>query len=184
MRANIAKPDQSEHPPFALTYVNATAAALAESNIVDIRDLMLIQCDSLEALVSHVADEKANLTYAPGKWSLKESIVHLSDTERVFGYRAMRIARGDETPLAAFDQDSYVPESRANVRTLKNILAEFRAVRGATLAMVNSFDDEALGKTGMASNKLVSVRALCWLMAGHAAHHIVITRDRYLPALA
>jgi hypothetical protein len=184
MRATIARPENSEHAPFAITYINATDSALSEAGLADVRDLLAGQCDALETLLKDVSDEQANAGYAPGKWSLKESIVHMSDTERVFSYRAMRIARADETPLAAFEQDHYVPESRANARTLTDILAEFRAVRGASLALVNSFDETALPQVGTASNRLFSVRALCWIMAGHAAHHIGIARDRYLPALA
>lgn len=184
MRAPIARPDTSEHAPFALTYVNASASALEASGIADVRDLLATQCDALEGLLLGISDEKSNMGYAPGKWSLKESIVHMSDCERVFSYRAMRVARADETPLPGFEQDDYVPESRANSRTLADILAEFRAVRGSTLALVNSLDEAALVKSGTASGRPFTVRALCWMLAGHAAHHIGITRDRYLPALA
>ena len=188
MRPIIARPEAQEFAPFYGTYVD-TAASMLGANpptanpATDIRDLMGDQCDVLEAMVSGVQDEQANLPYAPGKWSLKESIVHMSDTERVFSYRAMRIARGDATPLASFNQDDYVPESRSNQRTMADILAEFRAVRGSTLALVNSLDATALLRNGTASGQTVSTRAICWIIAGHAAHHINLTRDRYLPAL-
>lgn len=184
MPAPIVRPDTSEHAPYALAYVNATAAALSTAGMSDVRDLLKSQCDALETLLKGVSDEQANAGYAAGKWSLKESIVHMSDAERVFSYRIMRIARADETPLPGFEQDDYVPESRANARNLSDILAEFRAVRGASIALVNSLDEIALGQTGMAGGRLTTVRALCWVLAGHVAHHIGITRDRYLPALA
>ena len=183
MPTTIPRPDPAEHAPFALTYVNAAAAAMAETGLRDIQSLLASQCDALEQLVAKLPDDKANLQYAPGKWTLKESLVHIADAERVFSYRAMRIARGDQTPLPGFEQDNYVPHSRANSRTLSDILAEIRAVRNASVALVQSFDDEAVNQSGTASNKPVTVRALCWLIAGHAAHHITITRDRYLPAL-
>ena len=141
------------------------------------------QCDEIESLVRGISDDQANKGYAPGKWSLKESIVHICDAERIFAYRALRIGRGDETPLASFEQDDYVPTSRANMRSTADILAEFRAVRGASLALLNSFDDEAIARVGTASDRLFTTRALCWIMAGHAAHHVGLTRDRYVPAL-
>lgn len=183
MRPIISRPESTEHSDFARTYVEATAAALAASGRNDVRDILAAQCDELEALVTGLSEEQANAGYAPGKWSLKESIVHMSDTERVFSYRCMRVSRGDKTSLPGFEQDDYVPESRANRRTLADVLAEFRAIRGATLALVNSLDDEALNKIGTASGNPVSARALCWIITGHAAHHLVITRDRYVPAL-
>ncbi|MBC8090169.1 MAG: DinB family protein [Phycisphaerae bacterium] len=183
MRSTIARPDASEHAPYYGTYINAAASTLERTGQDDIRDLMLGQCDEIEALVRGISDEQANHGYAPGKWSLKESIVHICDAERVFAYRALRIARGDETPLSSFEQDDYVPTSRANARTMTDILSEFRAVRGASLALLNSFDNDAIARTGTASDRLFSTRALCWIMAGHAAHHVALTRDRYVPAL-
>lgn len=183
MRTAIARPEAQEFAPYYVTYVDATANALAASGASDIRDLMATQCDTLEALVRGISDDQANLGYAPGKWTLKESLVHVCDAERIFSYRAVRIARGDETPLASFEQNDYVPESRSNDRTMASILAEFRAIRASTIALVNSFDAPAIDKRGTASGQTVSARALCWIMAGHVAHHIGLTRDRYVPAL-
>ncbi|MEP6778320.1 MAG: DinB family protein, partial [Gemmatimonadaceae bacterium] len=101
----------------------------------------------------------------------------------VFSYRCMRVARADKTSLPGFDQDAFVPESRANARTLDDVLAEFRAVRGATLALVNSLDEAALAQVGVSSGNPFSARAFCWVIAGHAAHHISLTRERYLPVI-
>jgi len=183
MLPSINRPETGEYSPIAQPYIDATAAALFEYGYTDLRQLLTTQCDRLETLVQGVREEQANEGYAPGKWSLKESIVHMSDTERVFAYRAMRVARGDATPLPGFEQDDYVPESRSNRRTLPDVLAEFSAVRAASTALINSLDDDALEKGGTASGKPVTVRALCWMIAGHVAHHLGITRDRYLPAL-
>lgn len=183
MPSTIARPDASEHAPYYSTYINAAADTLQRTGKSDIRDLMEGQCDEIAALVRDISDQSANNGYAPGKWSLKESIVHICDAERVFTYRALRIGRGDQTPLASFEQDDYVPTSRANTRTLTDILAEFRAVRAASLTLINSFDDDAIARLGTASDRPVSTRALCWMIAGHAAHHVGLTRDRYVPAL-
>ena len=100
--------------------------------------------------------------------------------ERVFAYRLLRVARGDKTPLPAFDHDAWVPESRASRRTLADILTELGAVRSATLALVRSIDDQAAAQVGTASGNPISVRALAWMIAGHFAHHLEITRTRYL----
>ncbi|MEP6834198.1 MAG: DinB family protein [Gemmatimonas sp.] len=183
MRSAIPRPDASEYAPYYGTYIAAAAATLEKSGQLDIRDLLLGQCDELETIVRDISEESANNTYAPGKWSLKESIVHMCDAERVFAYRALRIARGDQTPLASFEQNDFVPVSRANTRALADIFAEFRAVRAASLALLNSFDNDAIDRVGTASDRLVSTRALCWIIAGHATHHLGITRDRYVPAL-
>lgn len=183
MLPSITRPDTADFSPMAQPYIDATAATLFEYGYTDLRELLATQCDRLETLLHSVNDEQANQAYAPGKWSLKESIVHMSDTERVFAYRAMRVARGDATPLPGFEQDDYVPESRSNRRTLPDVLGEFNAVRGASVALIDSLDDEALEKVGTASGKRVTVRALCWMITGHVAHHLGITRDRYLPVL-
>ncbi|MEO7360376.1 MAG: DinB family protein [Gemmatimonadaceae bacterium] len=184
MRLAIARPDSSEYAAYYGKYVDATAHTLASSGTGDIRELMGQQCDELEDIVRDISDPQANLGYAPGKWTLKESLIHVCDTERIFSYRALRIARGDETPLTSFEQDDYVPESRANRRSMTDILAEFRLIRASTVALVKSFDDIAIDKRGTASGNPVSTRAVCWIIAGHAAHHIGLTRDRYVPALS
>jgi hypothetical protein len=113
---------------------------------------------------------------------LAESLVHVADTERVFAYRLLRIARGDSTPLAGFEQDDWVPESRASSRSLADILEELDAVRAATLCLVRSLDDTAVARQGVSSNHVVSARALVWMLAGHMAHHLTLTREKYLSA--
>jgi len=118
--------------------------------------------------------------YGSGKWTIKEVVVHLIDTERVFAYRAMRIARGDKQALHGFDQDAYVPNSNANARTPASIIAGYRAVREATIQLFKNLDDEALGRIGKASEAPVSPRAAGFIIAGHEIHHMTIIRDRYL----
>lgn len=183
MRAALNFPGEGEYAPYYKTYIDAAASKLAAAGIPDVRVLMEQQCDELAALVANCSEAQAELAYAPGKWTLKESLLHTSDTERVFTYRMLRVARGDSTPLLGFDHDAYVPQSRAHARTVAGIMAEFRAVRSATLALVNSLDATALAQHGTASNQPVSALGLCWIVAGHVTHHIGLVRDRYLPAL-
>ncbi len=177
---HIARPTAAEHAPYYTGYIDAAEATLAQRGLADIVALLEVQTADWQALMASVPDGKASHAYAPGKWTLAESLVHVSDTERVFAYRLLRIARGDRTPLPGFEQDDWVPASRAGSRSLADVLAEMYAVRAATLALVHSLDDEAVGQAGVASGKDVTARALVWMIAGHMQHHLVLTRDRYL----
>ena len=118
--------------------------------------------------------------YAPGKWTIKEVLIHICDTERIFAYRALRIGRGDITPLPGFEQDDYVPVSQANSRSIKNILAEYESVRKATLTLFNSMPRQAFTHIGTCNNSPVSLRALAYMIAGHEMHHVAIIKERYL----
>ena len=142
------------------------------------------QLAEVQELMAPLTDAQALTNYDPGKWSIKEVLLHLLDTERIFAYRALRIARGDQQPLPGFDQEAYGPAAGANSRPLTDILAEYAAVRAATLALFRSFTPTQLDCLGTASNCPVSVRALVFVAAGHEAHHLRILRERYLPLLA
>lgn len=179
---HIARPTTDEHAPFALTYINATTAALAAQGNDDLLALLEAQQDAWQTLIGALPASKGTFAYAPGKWTLAESLVHVTDTERVFSYRLMRVGRGDRTPLPGFEQDEWVPESRANRRALSDILSELLAVRAATLALVRSLDETALSQRGQASGHAITARALVWMIAGHQAHHLDITSERYLAA--
>lgn len=128
-------------------------------------------------------ERDGNFRYAPGKWTIKEILGHVTDGERIFTYRALRIARGDETPLASFEQDDYVKNGGFAARTLADLVEEFDAVRGASISLFRSFDDAAWGRRGVASEKQVSVRALGFITAGHQIHHRMILEENYLPAI-
>lgn len=117
--------------------------------------------------------------YAPGKWSVKEVIGHLCDTERVFAYRALRIGRGDTTPLASFDDQSYVQEMRASERSLAGIAREWGSVRNASLTLFESFQSTDWQRRGTAGDHAISVRALAYVMAGHVRHHLEVLDTRY-----
>lgn len=177
---HIRRPAADEHAPYAITYIDAAEAALAAHGTADIVRLLDAQRGEWQTLLANVPDSKASYAYAPGKWTLAESLIHVSDTERVFAYRLLRIARGDQTPLPGFEQDDWVPASRASRRSLSDILSEILACREATLALVSSLDEDAVAQRGMASGREVSARALVWMIAGHMAHHVTLTRERYL----
>lgn len=117
--------------------------------------------------------------YAVGKWTRKESFLHIIDTERVFTYRALRIARGDQTPMAGFDQDLFVANSEISQRSGADLIAEYQAVRQATIAFFQSLSTEMWSRMGVASGNDLSVRAAAYIIAGHELHHINLFLDRY-----
>jgi len=125
-------------------------------------------------------EEAANgLTYAQGKWTLKQVLGHLVDDERVFQYRALCIARGDERPLAGFDENDYMAASNFESRTIEDLLAEYRAVRHATVTLFAGLPEEAWSRRGSANGHEVTVRGLAFHIAGHELHHLRILRERY-----
>lgn len=127
-----------------------------------------------------IPEVKHNYAYAEGKWTIKDILLHLIDTERVFTYRALRIARQDITPLAGFEQDGYVFAAKANKRTFTSLLEEYESVRLATVSLFDSFSVEDLLRVGEASGFSVSVRALGYMITGHENHHTKIIKERYL----
>jgi uncharacterized damage-inducible protein DinB len=136
-----------------------------------------------QRLLTPLGEEAGNFRYAPEKWSIKELLGHVTDAERIFSYRLLRIARGDKTPLSGFEQDDYIKEANSSKRQLADLRAEFEAVRRATVFLVASLDEQALQRTGTASNNPISARALLFIIAGHDRHHWQILREKYLPAL-
>jgi hypothetical protein len=126
-----------------------------------------------------IPEARSHYRYAPGKWSIKEVIGHLSDVERIMAYRALRIARGDATPLPGFDEDAYVPYARSDDRTVGELIEEWVAARQASIALLRNLPADAWTRRGTASNKPVSVRALAFIIAGHEQHHLETLRVRY-----
>jgi uncharacterized damage-inducible protein DinB len=124
--------------------------------------------------------EKHNFSYAEGKWTMKELIQHIIDTERVFSYRALCFARNDNTSLPGFDQDVFVENDNANDRNYYDLLNEMEVLRKSSIQLFKSFSDEALLRVGVASNNKISVRALGYLFSGHQMHHLNIIKERYL----
>jgi DinB family protein len=129
-----------------------------------------------------ISADQSLYRYAPGKWSIRDVVGHLSDTERLFVFRAFWFARGFESPLPSFDQNVAVSAAHAEQRPWSSLVEEFRAVRAATLSFFQTLPDEAWARRGIASGKPFSVRALAYLAAGHVTHHSRILRERYLEA--
>ena len=128
----------------------------------------------------NIPSEKLEHAYAEGKWTPKDILLHIIDTERVFVYRAMRIARQDKTEMVGFEQDDYVDAGKANNRTINSLIEEYKTVRNATIALFDSFSDEELKSIGKANGSTVSVRALGFIITGHENHHNNVIREHYL----
>jgi hypothetical protein len=137
------------------------------------------QARELEALCAGLSESGAMFRYAEGKWTVKEVIGHLLDTERVFGYRLLRISRDDVTGLPGFDETSYVAEGRFNLRSIDDLVSEFRLQRASTLALVNGIPKDAWPRIGTANGFRTSARALVYIILGHTAHHLDLLRGRY-----
>jgi hypothetical protein len=171
--ATIMRPDATEYAPYYGTYVSKVGDG-------DLLKLLETQRTETQALLGGIPDARALHRYAPGKWSIKEVVGHIADAERIFSYRALRIARGDETPLPGFDENAYTPAGHFDARPLAELAAELDVVRRATLALLRGFPAEVWLRRGTASNHGVSVRALAYIIAGHERHHVMILRERYL----
>ncbi len=174
--AAIGRPDSNEYAPYYGKYVS----------LVPEGDILVTLGRQSPETVALLAPREADgdFRYAPGKWSVKESLGHLIDTEHVFSYRALRIARNDKTPLAGFEQDDYVKYGPFAQLSLSTLLEEFTLVRKATVALFRALDETAWTRRGVASNNEVTVRALAYMIAGHELHHRRIFQERYFPASA
>ena len=135
---------------------------------------------ALHTALKDVSDARASTRPAPSEWSIKEVIGHISDTERIFSYRALRFARNDATPLVGFDQDAYVPVGEFNARSLESLLRELDSVRAATLSFFEACSAEALLRRGTASGNVMSARAFLYAIAGHEDHHLESLQTVYL----
>ena len=169
----IVRPDTDEYAPHYATYVDKVTEP-------DVTALLIAQGQSTARLLAGLDEKLAAYRYAERKWSLREVIGHLSDAERIFAYRLLRIARADPTPLSSFDEDTYVSAGQFERRSLADVAAEFASVRAATLTLIGGLDAEALARRGTASGKPVTARALAFIIAGHEKHHLGVIRERYL----
>jgi uncharacterized damage-inducible protein DinB len=170
----IEKPREGEYAPYTIMYIgllpdDGLVLKHLKDNLKTTRDFIL-----------SLPEETLAYRYAEDKWTIKEILVHISDDERIYAYRALRFARNDSTELPGFEQDDYAVHSGANERTINDILNELRTVRNATISLFNSFDSKALTRTGVADEKIMSVRAAAYHIAGHELHHINIIKERYL----
>lgn len=167
------RPEKTEYAEFYANYVSLV-------NEIDVVSVLQNQPNELKDLLADVSAEKENFRYAENKWSVKELLGHIVDGERVFSYRALRISRGDETPLAGFEENSYVANSNFGNSNVADLLEEFSLLRQSNVLLFKNLTDQMWLRTGTASNALVSVRALAFIMVGHIRHHTNILRERYL----
>lgn len=170
----IAKPKAGEYTPFAIQYIK-----LLPDDAPLLNHLADNAKSTVEFLLS-LPDEKLDYAYSPGKWTIKEMFVHVADTERIFAYRALCIARGDQSELPGFDENFYAANSLAQKRPAKEILREFVAVRNATLALLAGFDETVFARKGHANGNPLTVRAAAYIIAGHELHHLNVVKERYL----
>jgi hypothetical protein len=165
----LTRPNPTEYAEFYKNYI----ARVPEGPVLD---FLAKQLGDYRQLLVGVSDEAASTAPAPGKWSIKEVLGHLCDTERIMSYRALRFARGDAGELRGFEQDDYVREAQSNSRTVDDLLTEFESIRKATIALFGSLPPEAEMRAGIANGNKVTVRALAYIAAGHAQHHFELLK--------
>ena len=171
----VARPEPGEYAPYYDRYIS-----LVEGNDIigtlesQRRQTMLLLCGREEA--------DGDIRYAPGKWTVKEVLGHVCDCERIFAYRVLRIARGDQTPIEGFEQDGYIQNGPFGTRPLAEIIDDYLAVRRATLTLFRNLQEEAWTRRGVANKNEVSARAIAYTLAGHELHHRRILEEKYLAA--
>jgi uncharacterized damage-inducible protein DinB len=170
---NIPKPQEGEYTPYTIAYIDEVpddgqVISHLEKNI-----------NQMKTLVQSLVADTLTTPHEAGEWTVQEVLVHVIDAERVFAYRALRMARGDTTPLPGFEQDDYIAPSKANDRTLDSILEEYDSVRQATLTLLNSFDESILLNATLTSGHATSLRALIHILAGHELHHLASIKENY-----
>jgi uncharacterized damage-inducible protein DinB len=167
----IPRPHESEYPAFYTGYVGKVPAS-GPVALLEAQQPAFARLGALD-------DARGDHCYAEGKWSVKEVLGHMADAERVFAYRLLRIARGDSTPLPGFDEQAWAVTAPHRHRRIKDVADELSAVRAASLALYRTLDDAAIAHQGTANNAPVTARALAWILAGHAQHHLDVLRERY-----
>ena len=175
-KAPITKPDSGEYAAYYEKYVSLVTA----KDILSALEAQRLQTMQLFAARS---ERDGNFRYAADKWSVKEVLGHVNDTERIFVYRALRIARADQTPLPGFEQDDYVRAGGFSERTLAGLAEEFGHVRNATISFFRALPKEAWTRRGVANKNEISVRAIAFIVAGHELHHRRILEENYFPAI-
>lgn len=166
------RPVLGEYPPYYESY-------FARMPSGDVFELLKSQPAMLRGLVGGLNEEQQLFRYAEGKWSLKEVVGHVTDTERIFSYRALRILRGDTTPMPGYDQDAFVERANFDARPLATLLDEFEALRRSNLSLLQGHAPEAYVREGTASGQRITVRAIVNVLAAHVEHHATVIRERY-----
>ncbi|WP_205504443.1 DinB family protein [Rufibacter psychrotolerans] len=173
----IPKPQPGEYHEYYQKYIQSI------SDQADILELLQTQRQEVVQLFGRVSESEADFAYAPGKWSVKQLLGHMNDTERIMAYRALCISRGEQNPLPGFDENQYVANAFFEERTLSGLLEEHQTVRQATLALFSSFHPQAIARLGNANGSPVTVAALAFIIAGHERHHLNLLKERYLVKL-
>jgi hypothetical protein len=169
----MSRPERSEAAACYFTYIDR----IPEDDVVGVMERQL---EDVSRFLASISEEKSLFRYAPEKWSIRQVLSHLNDSERAFAFRALWFGRDFHDPLPSFDQNISVNAARADEHTWASHVAEFRDVRRATVALFRKMPGEAWGRTGVASGNVVSVRALAYIIVGHVAHHLAILQERYL----
>lgn len=168
----MAKPQPNESAAYYHKYIG-----LVEGD--SISEIIHNYAFELQEFYNHIPDDKAGYAYDKNKWTVKEVLQHLTDAERIFAYRALRISRGDQTPLSSFEENTYVENGFAEQRSLSSLKQEFNSVRAATDIFLLALNNEQISRIGTASNNLISVNALAYIIYGHLLHHQSILKERY-----
>jgi len=168
----IDRPAAGEYAPYFERYVGRVPEG-------DVLPVLERQRSELRAAFSGVSEERGGFRYAPGKWTVRELLGHVIDTERIFAYRALCIARGEAAPLPGFEQDPYVANAGHDRWTLAELLDDFDSVRRSNLAMLTHLDDAAVRRAGTSSGHATSVRAIAYILAGHVRHHLGVLAEKY-----
>ena len=169
----MAKPIEGTFPPFYATYTNKVKED-------EVADAFKNQQELVNTFFDAIPKEKEDFAYAPGKWTLKEMLQHIIDTERIFAYRALCIARHEKQSLPGFDENDYARKSQAAARSWQSLVAELKLVRKTSEILFDSFSPETLQQSGISNNNPVTVNALGFITAGHLYHHIEVIKERYL----
>ena len=177
MTTSLPSPAPDEYAPFYDDYIQR---AIARKDVIA---ALPLQIDELHAALDSLTDAQALYKFGSAEWSIKEVIGHLVDGERVFSYRLLRISRGDETPLAGFEQESYVRAAGSDNIALADLIQELELLRRANILAIQNMSAEAALRRGTAGDAVISARALIYIMAGHVEHHMACLHEKYLPAL-
>lgn len=165
-------PQPDEYGEFYKDYITLADAP----NVIQ---ALIQQGQQIYAIIQKLTSDEADYRYETGKWTVKEVVGHLVDTERIMAYRALCISRGEQKSLPGYDQDEYVEQADFDNRSLQNLSTEYDALRNATISMFNSFNEKQILRKGTANNTTVSVRALAYIIAGHEKHHLNILEEKY-----
>lgn len=169
----ITKPQPGEFVDYQNNYIKQVGDA-------PVQEVLKELIDKGYAFYTGIPEEKGSYAYAPGKWTIKEVLGHIIDTERIFGYRLLCFVRGEKQALPGFEQDDYVVTSGANERTIRDLAEELRVVRTANYYLVKDLTEEQGKIMGVSSGNPISVRTVVYIMAGHELHHMGILKERYL----